>query len=71
MEWTARTVWWLRAITVGVLVMLVAGREYPMKRANLKHKTEERKAHTGKAAQALWGKDQNGCGRSLPVLRLG
>ncbi len=24
-----------------------------MKRANLKHKTEERKAHTGKAAQAL------------------
>src|SRR5713226_2117555 len=26
-EWTAKTVWWVRAVTAGVLVMLVAGRE--------------------------------------------
>ena len=40
-----------------------AGREYTMKRAKLKDNTEEREAHTGKAAQALWAKPrkaQNG-----------
>jgi hypothetical protein len=26
-EWTAKAVWWVRAVAVGVLVMLVAGRE--------------------------------------------
>jgi hypothetical protein len=26
-EWPPKTVWWVRAVTVGVLVMLVAGRE--------------------------------------------
>jgi hypothetical protein len=34
-----------------------------MKRAKLKDNTEEREAHTGKAAQALWAKPrkaQNG-----------
>jgi hypothetical protein len=38
-EWTAKAVWWVRAVAVGVLVM--------MNRAKVKHNTEERKAHTG------------------------
>ena len=41
MEWTAKAVWWVRAVAVGVLVVLVAGREC---RQRVHHETGQ--AHT-------------------------
>src|ERR1700724_2872846 len=62
-EWPSKTVWWVRVVTVGVLVILVAGREC---RKRVHHETGP--GHTRPSnirptpakAQALWERAQNG-----------